>query len=61
MARADEFFDPQERAAQKQASRDEDAAALRSGAKTAGDLRRENAGFAFANVRVSLRGSRVPK
>lgn len=59
--RQDSVFDAKERAAQKQAAREADEAALKSGAKTPEMLRRENASFAFAGVRVSLRGARVPK
>lgn len=47
-------FDPKQRAAEKQASRDEDARALASGEKTVADLRRENSAFAFPRDRVRL-------
>ncbi|MFO0589008.1 MAG: hypothetical protein U0441_15770 [Polyangiaceae bacterium] len=50
----DKAFDPIERAAEKQRSREEDEAALASGQKTREDLRRENGLFAFANVRIDL-------
>lgn len=39
---ADDHFDPEARAAEKQASRDVDEAALASGEKSREDLRREN-------------------
>jgi hypothetical protein len=45
-------FSPRERAAEKQRSRDEDAAALASGRKSAADIERENG----ALVRVLVRG-----
>jgi hypothetical protein len=48
---ADDYFDPKARAAEKQASRDADEAALASGAKSRDDLRRENGGFALLRVR----------
>jgi hypothetical protein len=54
-------FDPHERAAEKQASRDADAQLLASGQKSSAELRRENACFAIPGVRISLRGSRAPK
>ncbi|MDB4930969.1 MAG: hypothetical protein JWM10_3453 [Myxococcaceae bacterium] len=43
---ADDHFDPKARAAEKQASRDADDAALASGAKSPDELRRENGAFA---------------
>jgi hypothetical protein len=49
---------PVERAREKKQSRDEDARALASGAKSLAELRRENGVFAFPNVRVSLRGAK---
>jgi len=52
------LLDPQERALEKQRSRDEDARALASGEKTREQLRRENGIFAFPRVRVSLRGAK---
>jgi hypothetical protein len=58
MAQDHERFDPAERAREKQISRDEDAKALASGAKSADQLRRENGVFVFPNVRVSLRGAK---
>ena len=58
MASAPERFDPQERAREKQLSRDADARAPASGEKSRGELRRENGHFAFQNVRVSLRGAK---
>lgn len=54
-------FNSTERAAEKQASRDEDAAALKSGEKSSEELRRENAAFAFPRLRMSLRNARAPK
>jgi hypothetical protein len=39
---SDRYFDPKERARQKQASRDQDERDLASGAKTREQLRREN-------------------
>jgi len=46
-------FDPAERAREKQASRDRDAADLASGRKSAEQLNRENGGaFAFPRVRI---------
>ncbi len=47
----DEPFDPKVRAAEKQASREADEAALASGAKSREDLRRENGAFALLRVR----------
>jgi hypothetical protein len=58
MAKEPEDFSPEERAREKQRSRDEDARALASGEKSRDDLRRENGHFAFPNVRVSLRGAK---
>lgn len=46
------------RAQKKQASRDEDARAVSSGAKSVADLRAENGSFAFPNARVLLRPQR---
>ncbi|MBK8696403.1 MAG: hypothetical protein IPN17_30080 [Deltaproteobacteria bacterium] len=48
---ADDHFDPKARAAEKQASRDEDDAALASGAKSRDELRRDNGAFARLRVR----------
>jgi hypothetical protein len=53
-----EPFDPDDRAREKQISREEDARALSSGAKSPAQVRRENGVFAFPNVRVSLRGAK---
>jgi hypothetical protein len=53
-----ERFDPQERAREKQRSRDEDARALASGQKSRERLRRENGHFEFPNVRISARGAK---
>jgi hypothetical protein len=58
MGKEPERFDPQERAREKQRSRDADSRALASGEKSRDDLRRENGHFAFRNVRVSLRGAK---
>lgn len=48
---ADDRFDPEARAAEKQASREADEAAIASGAKSREDLRRENGAFALLRVR----------
>jgi hypothetical protein len=53
-----ELLDAVERAREKQASRDEDARALASGAKSRAQLCRENGVFVFPKVRVSLRGAK---
>jgi hypothetical protein len=58
MAQQPERLDPEERAREKQRSREEDARALASGNKSREELRRENGHFAFPNVRVSARGSK---
>ncbi len=50
-ANANDDFDPKARAAEKQASRDEDDADLASGAKSRDDLRRENGALAQLRVR----------
>jgi hypothetical protein len=50
--------DDAKRAREKQVSRDEDARALASEEKSREQLRRENGHFAFASVRVSLRGAK---
>jgi hypothetical protein len=50
--RQDYFYDPIARAAEKQASRDADAAALASGEKTVEQLRKENGAFAFPNTKI---------
>ena len=47
-----EVFDPDERAREKAASREADTRAIASGAKSAEQVRRENASFAFQNVRL---------
>lgn len=47
------YFDPAQRAAEKQASRDQDEEDLRTGRKTQEQLRLENGRFAFPNVRVN--------
>jgi hypothetical protein len=58
MASDPERLAPNERAREKQRSRDEDARALASGEKSREELRRENSHFVFPNVRVSLRGAK---
>jgi hypothetical protein len=58
MAKESDRFDQQERAREKQLSRDADARALASGEKSRDELRRENGHFAFRNVRVTLRGAK---
>ena len=58
MDQESERLDPAERAREKSLSREEDARALASGAKSLAQLRRENGLFAFPNVRVSLRGAK---
>jgi len=50
--------DDAKRAREKQISRDDDARALASGEKSREQLRRENGHFAFASVRMSLRGAK---
>ena len=47
---APEYFDPAERAAEKAASRAEDARAIAAGEKTPEQVRRENTSFAFPGV-----------
>lgn len=54
---ADDHFEPKVRAAEKQASRDEDAAALASGTKSRDDLHRENGVFALLKVRPDFAAS----
>ena len=56
MAKDAERFEQAERAREKQLSREEDARALASGAKSREQLRRENGVFVFPKVRISLRG-----
>lgn len=58
MDQESERLDPAQRAREKSLSREEDAQALASGAKSRAQLRRENGLFAFPNVRVSLRGAK---
>ena len=48
----------EERAREKQNSREDDARALSSGEKSREQLQHENGHFAFANVRVTLRGAK---
>jgi hypothetical protein len=47
-------FDPEERAREKQASRDEDARALASGEKNREQLKRENGAFSFPRERLRI-------
>jgi hypothetical protein len=49
-----EVLDPRQRAAEKAASREEDARALASGEKTREQLSAENGAFAFPPERVRL-------
>jgi hypothetical protein len=53
-----ERLDPEERAREKQRSRDEDGRALASGEKSQAQLRRENGHFAFPDVFIDLRGTK---
>jgi hypothetical protein len=46
------LFDPAERAREKAASRAENARAIAAGEKSPEQVRRENASFAFSNVRL---------
>ena len=46
------FYNPAERAAEKAASRAEDARAIAAGEKTVEQVRRENASFAFPGVQL---------
>jgi hypothetical protein len=50
-------YDPAERAAAKQASRDADEQALESGEKTREQLRRENGHFSSLRLRVNMAGA----
>lgn len=47
-------FSPSNRAREKQASRDQDAAAIASGEKTAAQVSEENGSFAFPGARIRL-------
>lgn len=47
-------FDPEQRAREKQASRDEDERALASGQKSREQLKHENGAFAFPRDRLRL-------
>jgi len=58
MAKELERLDPEERAREKQRSREDDARALASGEKSPEELQRENGHFVFPKVRVSARGSK---
>lgn len=51
---SNEHFDPEQRAREKQASRERDEADLASGRKTREQLRRENGVFAFPRVRIDF-------
>lgn len=51
-------YSPAERAREKQAAREQDAADLASGAKTREQLRAENATFAGLRVRVNFAGAK---
>lgn len=53
-----ESIDPDERAREKQESRDEDERTLASGEKTQEQLRRENGHFSFLRVRINYAGAR---
>ncbi len=53
-------FDPAARAAEKQASRDADAAALRAGAKTVEQLRSENS-FALPAANATIDYRAIPR
>lgn len=46
------FFDPHELAREKAASREEDRRAIAAGEKSVEQVRRENASFAFKNVKL---------
>jgi hypothetical protein len=46
------LFDPNKRAREKAESRQEDARAIALGEKSVEQVRRENASFAFKNVRL---------
>jgi hypothetical protein len=50
-------FDPVARAAEKQASRDDDARAVASGEKSRAQLKVENGSFAFPRKRIRLERS----
>jgi len=58
MAKEPELLDTKERVREKQHSREDDARARASGEKSREDLQHENGHFAFANVRVTLRGAK---
>lgn len=46
------YFDPSERAAQKQASRDQDAKDLADGTKSPEQLRKESGKFSFPDAQI---------
>lgn len=60
MAARARSLDPLLRAAQKEASRDADARAMKSGRKSVGQVKRENASFGFskADARINLGSAR---
>ena len=58
MEKEPERLDAKERAREKQRSREDDARALATGEKIGEQLKQENGHFAFANVRVTLRGAK---
>ena len=49
-----EAFAPEDRAAEKRRSREEDERALQAGEISREELRRKNGHFAFPNVRIDL-------
>jgi hypothetical protein len=58
MAKEPEPLDAKQRAREKQRSREDDARALATGEKSGEQLKQENGHFAFAKVRVTLRGAK---
>ena len=50
----DNTFNSQERAVEKQLSRELDTQALKSGLKTRDELRKENGAFAFPNAKIDF-------
>ncbi|MDB5216737.1 MAG: hypothetical protein JWO86_4664 [Myxococcaceae bacterium] len=57
MAKEPERLNAKERVREKQRSREDDARALASGEKSREELQHENGHFAFADVRITLRGA----
>lgn len=55
-----EYFDPEERAREKQRARDEDVRAFKAGGITAEELPRKNAHFAFSKDQAHLVLTRRP-